>query len=62
LGFVFVLFAVMGPAVEPEILEVGGAAAGPVFEVVGFAVGWGAVASGVLAMLVADDERLPQCR
>ncbi len=28
---------------------------------VGFAVGWGSVASGVLAVPVADDERFPEC-
>jgi hypothetical protein len=57
---VLVLFAVVFPAVELEVVEAGGSAVGPVGEVVGVAVGGRSGAAGGLAVSVAGDERVPQ--
>jgi hypothetical protein len=54
-----VAFAVVFPAVELEVVEAGGSAVGPVFEVMGVAVGGRAGAAGGLAVPVAGDERRP---
>ncbi len=59
LGVVPVLLAVVVPAEELEVVEVGGAAAGPVRDVVGLAVVGGPVAAGGLAVPVAYDEGFP---
>ena len=61
LGVVFVVLAVVVPAQKFEVVEVGGSVVGwrPVFDVVGFtALRW-LVAAGVLAVLIAHDERFP---
>ena len=61
LGVVVVSVAVVVPAQELEVFEVGGAAACPVHDVMGFAGVGGSVAPGGLAVLVAYDERFPGC-
>ena len=53
-------FAVVLPAEEFQVVEVGGAAAGPVPDVVCFTEAGGPGALGVLAVPVADDERAPE--
>jgi hypothetical protein len=59
LGVVAVSLAVMVPAEELQVLEVGGSAVFPVLDVVCVAVLGGTVASGGLAVAVADDECSP---
>ena len=59
MGVVVVGFAVVVPAEKLQIVEVGGAAAGPVHAVVGFATFGGLIAAGGLAVAVADDECFP---
>lgn len=54
--------AVVWPAQELEIFEVGGPAVCPVNKVVGLTVVRGPLASGGLAVSVAYDERFPDCR
>jgi hypothetical protein len=58
-GVVEVLFSVVGPAEEFEVVEVGGAAVFPVPDVVRVAEAGRHRASGFLAVLVAGDERFP---
>ena len=60
-GFVVfdVVLAVVMPAQELQVVEVGWAAVGPVADVVGLAVAGWALAAGVLAVAVAGDERFP---
>ena len=59
LGVVVVGLAVMMPAQELEVVEVGGAAAGPVHTMVGFATFGGLIAAGGSAVAVADHECFP---
>jgi hypothetical protein len=59
LGVVDVLLAVVVPAEEFEVFEVGGSAVGPVPDVMGLAVAGGTVAAGGLAVLVAGGECFP---
>jgi len=59
LGFVDVSFAVVMPAKELEVFEVGGSVVLPVDDVVGLTVAGWTVAAGGLAVLVAYDQRQP---
>jgi hypothetical protein len=59
LGVVVVSVAVVLPAEQLEVFEIGGAAACPVHDVMGFAAVGSLVASGCLAVSVAYDERFP---
>ena len=58
MGVVFVGLAVVVPAEQLEIVEVGGAVAGPPFDVVGLAELPGDFAALGLAVPIAHDERL----
>ena len=59
LGVVVVLLAVVVPAQESEVVEVGGAAVFPVPDVVGFAGAGGSVAAGGGAVPIPGDEGEP---
>src|SRR5207248_8692083 len=59
LGVVFVSLAVVVPTEELEVVEVGRSAAAPVRDVMRLAAARRSVATGVLAVLVAYDERFP---
>jgi hypothetical protein len=61
LGVVVVSFAVVVPTQQLQILEIGRAAARPVHDVMCLTRVGGSVASGGLAVLVAYDERFPDC-
>jgi hypothetical protein len=61
LGFFAVVLAVVVPAEQLQVVEVGGAAVFPVVDVVGFAPVGGLGAAIGLAVLIAYDERFPDC-
>jgi len=56
-ALVLVGHAVVAPAEEGEVVERGGPAVGPVFDVVGVAPAWGPVTAAPGAASVADDQR-----